>query len=354
MTTQPQTSTAPLGLPEPSLAPLAMRFSDVGIIEHSLGPRPNPPSGHCIDDAGRALGIAAMMRDDERADDIAIRCVRQLTMSRARDHELHLRLDESGIPTSHSPSDDATARAIWGLALATTRFPATGAAAVARRELERLRGFRSVYPRAAAHAVLGAVELLHAEPSSPAARSLLAGNVTALPRPQRDAVWPWPERRLTYSNALLCEALMAAGTAMHDRSMVADGLALLAWLVELERSPLGHFSFTPAHGRGPGDPGGFDQQPIEAWSMATACELAARIDGDDAWRIAVADAALWFAGRNDSATPMWDPTTGASYDGLRIDGTNPNQGAESTIALVGTLLAARAAADGSPRRRRSR
>ena len=34
---------------------------------------------------------------------------------------------------------------------------------------------------------------------------------------------------------------------------------------------------------------------------------------------------------------MWDPRTGGGYDGLRADGPNLNQGAESTLSLISTL-----------------
>jgi hypothetical protein len=38
---------------------------------------------------------------------------------------------------------------------------------------------------------------------------------------------------------------------------------------------------------------------------------------------------------------MWDPDTGGGYEGLRADGVNNNQGAESTVAVISTLQHAR-------------
>jgi len=46
-------------------------------------------------------------------------------------------------------------------------------------------------------------------------------------------------------------------------------------------------------------------------------------------------------GDNDAAEPMWDPDTGAGYDGLRANGVNNNQGAESTLSVISTLQHAR-------------
>ena len=47
---------------------------------------------------------------------------------------------------------------------------------------------------------------------------------------------------------------MAAGAMLGDENMVADGLALLEWLIETETGERG-FSFTPVGGRGPGEMG---------------------------------------------------------------------------------------------------
>lgn len=337
MTTTDESVPITTEVPTPTLAALRPRFSSVGIIEHSIGSQPDITSGHCTDDAGRTLAMAALLDGDECADEIAIRCLHQLTVSRSPEVLLNLRLGADGRPTDDPPSDDAIARAIWGLSLAATRIRSQGIRTFARHELERLSGFRSIFPRAAAHAVLGAAELLTVDRSSLIGLRLLVDNLAALPRPDSDALWPWPEERLSYSNALLCEALIAAGTVLDQRQLIADGLDLLSWLIEEELTD-GHFSFTPTGGRGPEDPGGFDQQPIEAWSMATACARAWSIDRDPAWNDAVERAARWFTGDNDSRTVMWNPDTGGSFDGLTLDGANTNEGAESTIALIGTSI----------------
>ena len=162
---------------------------------------------------------------------------------------------------------------------------------------------------------------------------------------------------MTYSNGLIVEALLAAGSHFADNNLVSQSLGLLEWLVEVEWSPEGHFSFTPTGGRDPDGQGGFDQQPLEAWTLADACALAFDLTGEVRWRSAVRWAAQWFIGANDQETPMWDPATGAAFDGLTATGVNTNQGAESTLAFIGTMLAYEttlAASTGSPRKRASR
>jgi hypothetical protein len=151
------------------------------------------------------------------------------------------------------------------------------------------------------------------------------------------ASWPWPEPRLTYANAVLPEALIAAGTALDRPAVVQDGLVLLRWLLDRETRD-GHLSPTPAGGAGPGDVlPAFDQQPIEVAAMADACARAAVATDDPAWLRGLELAIGWFAGDNDAGTVMWDPTTGGGYDGLEAAGANRNEGAESTLALLSVL-----------------
>jgi hypothetical protein len=48
-------------------------------------------------------------------------------------------------------------------------------------------------------------------------------------------------------------------------------------------------------------------------------------------------------GRNDLHTPIYDPGTGGCHDGLEPDHVNCNQGAESTLAFLLSLVQMRLA-----------
>ncbi len=69
----------------------------------------------------------------------------------------------------------------------------------------------------------------------------------------------------------------------------------------------------------------------------------------DPWTAAGAGqaASAWqrpgFGGDNDVGTIMWDPDDRGGFDGLERDGSNRNQGTESTLALLSTLQHARSA-----------
>ena len=72
--------------------------------------------------------------------------------------------------------------------------------------------------------------------------------------------------------------------------------------------------------------------------MASACLEAYRCTGEEYWMEEAQCAFEWFLGRNDLNMPLYDPTTGGCRDGLHPDRPNENQGAESTLAFLQTLL----------------
>ena len=196
---------------------------------------------------------------------------------------------------------------------------------------------RSTSLRTMAFAALGAHDVLQADPGNTAALSLLrdAADVLA-PRGARRE-WMWPEPRLTYANAVIPDALMAVGDALDDPVLLHHGLDLLAWLVAHETLEH-HLSVTPVGGRGPGEPQpAFDQQPIEVAAIADAAHRAYLLTGESRWRHAVDMAVHWFLGGNDCGLVMIDPLTDGGYDGLRRDGVNLNEGAESTLAMITTM-----------------
>lgn len=325
-------------LPRASMIPVLRLIDDIGIVEHSNGSVPDPSQGHCTDDAGRALGLAAKLPQDLASAEIAGRCLAQLQRSMVSPGRFVLRLDEHGDPTDHPDSDDATARALWGLSLAATSNLPRLTRDWASDMLRQFRDFNSPFPRAAAHAVIAGSTLLQSEVDQHVGEELLLRNIQYMPRGALSRSWVWPEVSLTYGNGLLAESLLHAGRALGNPRLVTDGLDQLAWLVRRETSPMGHFSFTPVGNGGEETDSIFDQQPLEAWTTASACAAAHAIDPDRTWAQAIVRSAEWFAGRNDGHVPMWDHENGAAFDGLTATGVNANEGAESSLAFIGTLI----------------
>jgi len=83
----------------------------------------------------------------------------------------------------------------------------------------------------------------------------------------------------------------------------------------------------------------FDQQPLDALALIEACAEAYRSTRDKVWRKRGLDCFSWFLGNNDTQSVMYDSATGGCRDGLHADGPNLNEGAESTLAWLLSLLA---------------
>jgi hypothetical protein len=335
-----------------------LRLTDgTGIFEHAQYTTPRVEHGYCTDDVARALLVVAREPDPSPYRDIE-RTYLDFLGSAQRPGGLfanRLSIDREWVDdVRHDGTHDATGRARWALGtVAGRRSGAVASAAFAM--FDRGTGFASEHPRASAFAILGACEVLEAHPDHAGATALVRRSVGSLGTVRTDPAWPWPEERLSYANAAIPDALLAAGVVLGDGESTSAGLDLLRWLVEVETLD-GHFSFTPVGGWGASEPRpGFDQQPIEAAAMADACARAYALTGDPSWATAVHRAAAWFLGANDSGTLLADPTSGGGHDGLTATGRNENQGAESTIALISTLQQAwrlgPAATDGRGSRR---
>ncbi|CAN5801913.1 glycosyl transferase [soil metagenome] len=324
--------------PTPSFAHLLKMTDRQGTFEHACFAEPRPEHGYCTDDMARVLVVAT--REPESAREInglAGIAVRFLNEAQSYSGACRNRMARTGRWSDEPSVGDHWGRCVWGLGTAAAHSDVSLVRKLAVVQFERAVATRSPDARAMAFAALGAAELLSVDPTHALARRLLADYVAGIAEPNGDDAWPWPEERLTYANAVLPEAMIAAGVALEQPELVQRGLALLTWLVEQETGE-GHLSPTPVDGRGPADARpGFDQQPIEVSTLADACARAATVDSKSLWPDTILAAASWFQGANDAGQLMWDPETGGGFDGLLADGVNRNQGAESTLALISTL-----------------
>ncbi|MDH3189745.1 MAG: glycosyltransferase [Acidimicrobiia bacterium] len=307
-----------------------------GLWEHALYSEPRVDHGFCTDDNARAMILLNGEREVtptlSEASRIYVRFVRDAALPAGG---FHNRRRADGSWADSVGSDDSQGRAIWALG-SMVHFGSESSIREMGMELFLRQNFVSPSPRANAFAVLGASEILAADPTHEHARNRIQEWVAHIRVPE-DSQWPWPESRLAYDNARIPEALIAAGVALGIDSMIRDGLSLLDWLVGSETMD-DHFSFTPAGGWAPGESRpGFDQQPVEAAAFADACDRAWEITGDSKWRDHVLRACRWFVGDNDRQVVLYDHETGAGYDGLTQGGANLNQGAESTLAALSTL-----------------
>ena len=328
-------------LPNPNFEHLQRMTDHRGLWEHALYNAPRKEHGYCTDDNARALIVVSRQPNPTpQLIDMAI-----VYLAFLRDAELsgggfHNRRNSDGDWVDEKGSDDSQGRALWALGTVANNGPDASMRQVGFDAFDRLPGFDSPYLRSNAFAVLGLSEMLLASPDHRHALAVLEECVGHLVL-GNDVAWPWPEDRLTYDNARVPEALLAAGALLARDDLIDSGLRLLDWLVATEKRDE-HFSFTPVGGWTSGEPRpGFDQQPVEAAAMADACSRAWSLTGDSRWKSGVEQAARWFLGANDTGATLYDPRTGGCGDGLGPDHINFNQGAESTLAALSVLQQAK-------------
>ncbi len=336
-------------LPELDLTHLRTLTDDTGILQHAVHTTPDRQHGYCLDDCGRALVVCALhdqLFQSNDLDALATVYLAYLTHAFAtKTRRFHNFMSYSRQWLDNEGSEDSHGRALWGLGMMAAHATNENLRAVGVTLFQQAVGVVEEFssPRAWAYALLGIhayLEHYGGDAGVRRIRSLLAERLFDLFREHADQEWPWFESTATYSNATIPHALILAGTWIPDGPMREQGLRTLRWLCDVQRAERGHFSFIGNSGWYPrgGEKARFDQQPIEAAQLCCACAEAFRATSDEQWLAESRRAVEWFLGRNDLDVPIYDFASGGCRDGLSPEGPNFNQGAESTLAWLISLL----------------
>ena len=335
----------PLPMPELKLHHLATMSDHTGIFQHAIYNVPNFHEGYCTDDNARAFILTVLLeelgmssREVERLASSYLAflwyafdgntCRFRNFMSYSRQWlELH-------------GSEDSHARALWAVATALGRSKNVGhrklCALLFQRGLPPVARFSS--PRAWAFTLIAVHEYLRTLSGDRVVsqmRDTLTTMLVGLFHANSSPDWQWFERIATYDNAKLSHALILSGYWTSQGETLDIGLRSLRWLLEAQTTPDGHFAPIGCNGFWPrgGEKARFDQQPLEAHAMVSACLEAFFVTRDSFWHDAARRCFEWFLGRNDLGQQLYDPTTGGCRDALLQDHLNQNQGAESSLAF---------------------
>jgi hypothetical protein len=241
-------------------------------------------------------------------------------------------------------SEDSHGRAIWCLGKAVDFLDDPGHIAMSttlfKKALNPVEDFHS--PRAIAFCLVGMHAYLHkfsGDSDVRRIRGVLADKLFNQFKNNGTEDWPWLENTLNYANGKLPHALLLSGQWMQRGDMIEMGLGILTWLFTIQTEE-GHF--VPVGSNGWYEKGGskarFDQQPVEANAMIEACIEAFNVTREKTWIDNAVMCLNWFLGHNDLNMPLYDPKTGGCRDGLMADGINQNQGAESSLAWLLSLM----------------
>lgn len=333
-------------LPDLCLDHLLRLTDDTGIIQHATYTVPSRRTGYCVDDNARAL-IVAVSADRLQGSSATRRLVTtylsHLHYAQNPDGSFHNFMSYGRVLDADPPSDDCVGRAVWALGVTVDLAEDEGCRLLAREMLVRaLPHVNELGPRGTAQVVLGLVNALARNPEAEDMRALLRALVQKLIdvyNANASADWRWFEPTLTYDNALLPLALFAAYGVTGERASLRGARESLEFLEEVcfEGNRLQLVGNGGWLKRG-GQKAPVDEQAIDACAFVLAFSGAYLVTKDRHYLVRMREAFAWFLGANRLGLPLYDFATGGCRDGMGLGHINQNQGAESTICFLMSLL----------------
>jgi len=319
------------------------------VLQHATFSIPAKREGYTTDDNGRALVFAAKAQRywaSDRLTELQRKLLAFILLMQSDDGRFHNFMDFSQRIVGEPAVGDHLGRAIWSTGAVIHSELQTGMKNSARLIFDRALpwGMSSAYLRTKAYTCLGLVERLRADAGDEnLALNLehLAGDLFNQFKKNATDSWDWFENSLTYDNARLSQALFAAYDTLGKEEFRGAAEKSLSFLLRAttqdgKHVPIGNNGWYTKGGRA----AMYDQQPIDAGAMTETTALAYKLTGRDIYANGFRQALGWFFGLNTKGAAVYDPTTGACYDGITPAGLNQNQGSESTLSfLLGAVTA---------------
>jgi hypothetical protein len=327
-------------------------IDDVGIIQHAYGTIPNRSTGYCVDDVARL--VIAVVHLEHGYSDPAYRRI----LASALAFLFHAWGGDA--PGMHNFMDyrrrwqdalhagDHLGRTVWALGVVIADEPVREEAAPCLRLLADMQPCLegAATPREMAYTIVGLTRPdLSALPASlQRLLDTLADRLSKWYDEHRREGWLWFENALTYDNARLPQAMIAAGARLGKNEISQRGLEALDWYADQCTIEGDTIRLVGNRWRRADDPAHRlaeegDEQPIDAAALTEALIEAWKYTGDGEYAHRAVRTFEWFLGRNSQGLPVYDFVSGGCHDGLGPAGLNPNEGAESTLAYLQALLA---------------
>jgi glycosyltransferase involved in cell wall biosynthesis len=337
-------------LPELNLCHLLNLTDDTGIFQHSKYSIPNRRYGYTTDDNARAAIVALKVWNlfkDDCVLPMLIKYLSFLSYSYDQDKEIvrnELSFDRRWLKSK--ASEDHHGRLVWALGNAISYPPREEISHFAIELLfnclKKVASFSS--PRAWAFSILGITKYLNKFPEDKNAQNLngeLASRLLNLFKENSSDDWIWVEDIVSYENARLPQALLEEGRLSGNKEMKEWGLDALKWLINIQTDQeSGYLSVIGNKGwfKRNGKKTEFDQQPVEVAALIDACYEAYLSTEDKFFLDKINWAFRWFFGQNVLEESLYDPKTGGCKDGLLSSGVNKNEGSESLLSWLLSLL----------------
>lgn len=332
-------------MPEPSLTHLKKLTDDTGLYQHAKFTIPNRKYGYCTDDNARAVIAMAQyyaQYPEPQALELFNTYLSFVLHSQRSDGSVRNFMDFGRTWRRDDSVGDALGRVLWALGTVMAKPPSASYLPIIKDRFDRSVGYvEKQHPRGMAYSILGMSDYLKQFPGASDIKRQLeiaADGLVAQYNENKFPDWHWFEDILTYDNAILPYALFVAGTVLGDKYVEVAEKTCEFLLANTFNGD--HFSFIGCRGwyeRGK-ERAEFDQQPIEVASTVMMLKAAYDATQKGRYLILQRKAFDWFLGENDLHTPVYDFRTKGCGDGLMPDGVNANQGAESILSFLLSLL----------------
>ncbi|MCD6460039.1 glycosyltransferase [bacterium] len=340
---------SPANVPAINLNHLNSLTTDFGILQHAKFTIPDFKHGYCLDDNARALIVATKYYKVFNDPDILpyLKKYMAFVMYSQRDDGTFINffnMDLNPVDKDEVVSDDCFGRAIWGLGYCIAYAPDYYWMIGKTCFDNAIKYADNLNLRGSAYALLGLHYYLKRYCGSTWEKTLiqkLVKKIIGLYKTNVTQNWQWFESKLTYSNGVIPTALWIAYNHLQDQQVydTAKSTTDFLWNICIRNNILSLVGSNGWMTKGSDEKCHFDQQPIDAAWMVTLAQAAYRCTNDTIYLDYMKKAFAWYLGRNDLNLPLYDYITGGCYDGLMSAGVNRNQGAESTIMFLLSLMA---------------
>ncbi len=340
-------TTLSIEVPEPSLDHLQKLTDDTGMYQHANFTIPNREYGYCTDDNARAV-IAMIKHYAQYSYTQALQLLdiylSFIIHSQNSDGTVRNFMNFDRSWAKNEPLNDALGRVLWAFGTVMAQPPKPAYLSIAKSCFDKsVEHVQKQLPRGMAYSILGMCDYLKKFPGASDIKrqlELTADGLVTQYEENNYPDWQWFEEMLTYDNAVLPHALFVAGLTSENKKYLAIAEKTCEFLLENTFNGE-YFSFIGCKGwyeRG-GTKATFDQQPIEAASTVMMLRAAYDATQNEKFLTLQRKAFDWFLGQNELRIPLYDFRTKGCNDGLLSDGVNINQGAESTLSFLLSLLA---------------
>jgi glycosyltransferase involved in cell wall biosynthesis len=334
-------------VPEPSLDYLKKLTDSTGLFQHAKLTIPNRDLGYKTDDNARAVIAMAdyySQYPEPEALNLFDIYLSFILHSQNKDGTVKNFMNFDRSWRKNEPANDALGRVLWAFGTVMARPPSASYLSIIKDSFDKsVQHVKRQYPRGTAYSIFGMSDYLKQFPgASDIKRQLDIAADELVMQYEENSVpdWQWFEDILTYDNAVLPHALFVAGMTFDNKRYLEAAQKTCEFLLDNIFNGE-HFSFVGCNGwyeRGH-KKASFDQQPIDAVSTVMMLRAAYDATQDGRYLTLQRKAFDWFLGANDLYIPLYNFRNKGCYDGLTQDGINLNQGAESILSFLLSILA---------------